>query len=59
MASPWLRSRDPGLVGRLTVGDDTENKRREGNRKLRKQTVSASRALEYYKWSFSGTRSYA
>ena len=33
MASSWLWSRDAGLVGRLTVGDDAENKRREGNGK--------------------------
>ena len=42
MASSWLRSRDAGLVGRLTVGDDTENKRREGNGKWRKQILHNS-----------------
>lgn len=41
VASSWLRSRDAGLVGRLTVGD-VENKSREGNGKWRKQTMHIS-----------------
>lgn len=36
MASSWQRSRDAGLVGRLTVGDFTENKSREGEWKMEK-----------------------
>ena len=57
VASSWLRSRDAGLVGRLTVGDDTENKRREGERKWRKQTFCRihTHMQEYYKCSFSGS----
>lgn len=42
VASSWPRSRDAGLVGRLTVGDITENKGREGNGKWRKQTTHIS-----------------
>lgn len=42
MASSWPRSRDAGLVGRLTVGDITENKSREGIGKWRKQTMHIS-----------------
>ncbi len=56
MASSWLKSRDAGLVGRLTVGDDTENKSREGNRKWRKQTFCTIHThTSVLQWSFSGS----